>query len=183
MPISPQSFSGIRAMISFSIFFGSSVCETNPILGATLTTCRSTITPSAFLPLSLRITLADFLPMPGSFVRPSMVKGMFLSSFTVWESVISHLVLLPKLRTLLMYLNKVSSSALARDFISGKALKSSGDRELMFLSESWADKITITSNWYMFLYSSGWALPLYFFIRGARSLAQFDFSMAAFVRR
>jgi hypothetical protein len=51
--------------------------KVNPILGATMIKCKSTIISSGFLCISLTMTLADLLPIPFIAVKSVKLIGMF----------------------------------------------------------------------------------------------------------
>ena len=106
-------------MSCFSALIPSLVSGINPILGATLITCKSATIPSAGIFASRRITLADFLPMPFNATKPSIVSGIFSSFWMVCAISKSQFALVPKFRTLEMYGNNASTLETVRLSILG----------------------------------------------------------------
>lgn len=76
IPMSFQISYGNCCISSFSTLLPSLSCRVKPIRGATLITCKSTIMSFGSLFISLKITLADFLPTPFRFVKPSKFVGI-----------------------------------------------------------------------------------------------------------
>jgi hypothetical protein len=82
---------GSTCINCFSALIRLLVSEINPILGATLITCKSAIIPSAGFFASHIITLADFFHSAFNATKPSIVSGIF-ASFELFSISKSHLL-------------------------------------------------------------------------------------------
>lgn len=70
----------------FSSFKPSLVLTVRSILGAIWMTCKSAMMPTGGRPVSRKMTLADFLPIPLTAINPFIVRGMFSSFWIVSAS-------------------------------------------------------------------------------------------------